>query len=118
MGDYVGLGSSDLFSFDRQAALESNILYDNDTLSMNEYDEYVVYNKPHTETGECYGCENGDGHTTHKVSYDDKEGAGVLDNAFRRGQLVDYTVRPTYSNLDQWKTPNRTQRLTHMEHQG
>lgn len=91
MGDYVGLGSSDLFSFDRQAALESNILYDNDTLSMNEYDEYVVYNKPHTETGECYGCENGDGHITHKVSYDDKEGAGVLDNAFRRGQLVDYT---------------------------
>lgn len=97
MTGYVGLGSSDLFSFDRRAALESNIFYDDDTLSMNEYDEYVVYNKPHSETGGSYGCEDDDAHVTHKVSYDDKEGADVLDNAFRRGRLVDYAVRPTYS---------------------
>lgn len=118
MAGYVGLGGSDLFSFDRQAALESNILYDDDTLSMNEYDEYVVYNKPHAETGGHHGCEDGVAHVAHKVSYDDKEGADVLDNAFRRGRLVDYTVRPTYPDLCRRETIFNTQALTLMKLEG
>ena len=98
MGDYVGLGGSDLFAFDKRVALDSNILYDNDTPSMTEYDEYVVYRKPPSET--LGGDGPGVSHIPHKVSYDDKEGAGVLDMAFRRGRLVGYGVRPTCSGLD------------------
>lgn len=93
MGDYVGIGGADLFAFDNEAALESNILYDNDTPSMNEYDEYVVYKKRRTDTLASDVQE--DSHLPHKVSYDDKEGADILDNAFRRGRLVDYQVRGT-----------------------
>lgn len=91
MSSYIGIGGADLFAFDNRAALESHILYDNDTPSMTEYDEYVVYKKPHT------GGLGVDGpaatHVPHMVSYDDKEGARVLDNAFRQGHLVDYQVR-------------------------
>lgn len=93
MAGYVGLGGADLFAFDNQAALESNILYDNDTPSMTEYDEYVVYKKRPTDTSVVDGQE--DSHVPHKVSYDDKEGADILDKAFRRGRLVDYQVRRT-----------------------
>src|SRR5690554_1162798 len=86
---YVGLGGSDLFSFDNKAALESNILYDNDVVSMTEYDEYVVYKKPDAvDQGTSYK----DRHVAHKVSHDDTEGADVLNKAFRRGQLIDYNV--------------------------
>lgn len=92
MGDFIGLGGADLFAFDNRAALDSHILYDNDTPSMTEYDEYVVYKKPGGDTLAAH--ESGDSHVPHKVSYDDKEGAGVLDQAFRRGRLIDYRVRP------------------------
>lgn len=92
MGDYVGIGGADLFAFDNQAARDSSILYENGTPSMNEYDEYVVYKKRGITT---LGGNQEVFHVPYKVSYDDKEGADVLDSAFRRGQLVDYQVRPT-----------------------
>lgn len=92
MGDYVGFGGAELFAFDNQAMLESNILYDNDTASMNEYDEYVVYRN---RTDALAGDGQEDSHIPRKVSYDHKEGADIMDNAFRRGQLVDYQVRWT-----------------------
>ncbi|SPN96867.1 uncharacterized protein DNG_00387 [Cephalotrichum gorgonifer] len=88
MADYIGLRGSDLFSFDNRAALDSNILYDDDTDSKTDYDEYVVYKKPEAAVLGCDGYE--DSHVSHKVSFDDKEGAGALDKAFRRGQLLDY----------------------------
>lgn len=99
MAVYVGLGGSDLFSFDNKAALDSNILYDNDVVSMTEYDEYVVYKKPHAAVQEDTSYE--DGRVAHRVSHDDKEGADVLNNAFRRGQLVDYNVGPAFSLISQ-----------------
>lgn len=99
MVDYIGLGGADLFAFDNRAALDSHILYDNGTPSMTEYDEYVLYKKPHGET--LGGDGPRDSHVPHKVSYDDKEGADVLDQAFRQGRLVGYRVRPTRSCLVQ-----------------
>ena len=93
MAGYVGIEGADLFAFDNRAALESHILYNNSTSSMTEYDEYVVYRKRRTDTLGGDGQE--DTHVPYKVSYDDKEGADVLDNAFRRGRLVDYQVRLT-----------------------
>ncbi|PKS06447.1 hypothetical protein jhhlp_007195 [Lomentospora prolificans] len=88
MGEYVGIGGSDLFSFDNQVALESNILYDSEARSKIEYDEYVVYKRPHDALlGTTIDDDN---HIAHKISHDDKEGADKLNSAFREGNLVDY----------------------------
>ena len=93
MGEYVGIGGSDLFSFDNQVALESNILYDSEARSKIEYDEYVVYKRPHDA---LLGTNiDDDNHIAHKISHDDKEGADKLNSAFREGNLVDYQVGRT-----------------------
>ncbi|CAI4216290.1 unnamed protein product [Parascedosporium putredinis] len=91
MTDYVGIGGSDLFSFDNQAALDSKILYDDKSRSKIEYDEYVVYGRPYDAfLGPSSQHEYG---TAHKISHGDEEGADMLAQAFRENKVVDYNGR-------------------------
>jgi len=92
MTDYVGIGGSDLFSFDNKVALDSHILYDNEARSKIEYDEYVVYKRQYDMLLGHSAEEHRQNHVAHKISHDDKEGADMLHGAFREGKLVDCSV--------------------------
>lgn len=79
--------ASDLFNYDQAACADRILLSGSNATSKVEYDEYVVYKRPHNYIAHETASHE-ISHITHRFSHDEKSGAAMLDLAFRQNYAL------------------------------